>query len=146
MADAAMGDGYTINDDLRAQGLHGNDEDDAGAADAADPLLGAGASAATPVDVDASPTNSTAGKRSRKRTSDVWKEMEELTRKDPVTGKQVTYGAICNYCKSRYSASSTGGTGHLRCHLKSCRQKTLAASSSSQSHLHHSFDGTVKHF
>ncbi|GJM97090.1 hypothetical protein PR202_ga13991 [Eleusine coracana subsp. coracana] len=88
MADAAMGDGYTINDDLRAQGLHGDDEDDAGVADAADPLLGAGASAATPVDVDASPTNSTAGKRSRKRTSDVWKEMEELTRKDPVTGKQ----------------------------------------------------------
>jgi hypothetical protein len=44
--------------------------------------------------------------------SDVWKNMEEV--KKIVEGKEVRVAATCNYYKSRLSAHSTGGTGHLR--------------------------------
>jgi hypothetical protein len=78
--------------------------------------------ASSPVDVDDSPMV----RRVRATCSDVWKEMEEV--KKVVGGKEVRVGAICNYCKSRLSAPSTGGTGHLRRHIKACKRKALAAS------------------
>ncbi|GJN25364.1 hypothetical protein PR202_gb13184 [Eleusine coracana subsp. coracana] len=67
--------------------------------------------------------------------------MEEV--KKFINGKEVRCGAICNFCKSRLSASSNGGTGHLRRHINSCKKKALVAISSSQSHLHFGSDGNV---
>jgi hypothetical protein len=63
--------------------------------------------------------------------------MDEV--KKVVSGKEVRVGTICKVCKSRLSASSNGGTSHLRRHIKSCKRKSLA-SSSSQSHLHFDSD------
>jgi hypothetical protein len=86
------------------------------------------ASASSPVDVDGSLMASIAMmvRRTRATHSDVWKEMEEV--KKVVGGKEVRVGAICNYCKSRLSAASTGGTGHLHWHIRTCKRKAIAAS------------------
>jgi hypothetical protein len=114
-----------------------SDGDSAGAGDGA-----VGASASSPVDVDASPIVSTAKMigMSRASRSDVWQDMDEV--KKVIGGKAIRVGTICTVCKSRLSASSNGGTGHLRRHFKSCKRKSLA-SSSSQSHLHFGSDGHV---
>jgi hypothetical protein len=48
--------------------------------------------------------------------------------------------------KSHLSAPSTGGTSHLCRHIKTYKKKTLATSSSSQSHLHFGSDGNVQRF
>lgn len=122
------------------------DGDSVGGGAAVGPDTAIGASASSPVDVDDSPTASTAktARRARATRSDVWKEMEEV--KKVVGGKEVRVGAVCNYCKSRLSAPSTGGTGHLRRHIRACKRKALAASSSSQSHLHFDGDGNVRRF
>jgi hypothetical protein len=61
-------------------------------------------------------------------------------------GKEVRCGAICNYCKSHLSAPSTGGTSHLRRHIRSCKRKAIVVTSSSQSHLHFDSDGNVQYF
>ncbi|KAK3147079.1 hypothetical protein QOZ80_3BG0277790 [Eleusine coracana subsp. coracana] len=135
---------YTINDDFRAQGLQGDDDDDITGGGGAEVL---GASASTPVDVDdGSPTASTAKKarHARATTSDVWNDMEEV--KELQDGKLVRVGAICNFCKTRLSASSNGGTGHLHRHILSCKKKAVAGSSSSQSHLHFDSAGNVQRF
>jgi hypothetical protein len=81
------------------------------------------ASASSPVDVDNSSTASIAkmARRERATHSDVWKEMEEV--KKVIGGKEVRVGAICNYCKHCLSAPSTGGTGHLRRHIRACKRK-----------------------
>ncbi|KAK3164727.1 hypothetical protein QOZ80_1AG0023780 [Eleusine coracana subsp. coracana] len=150
--------GGSINDDLHAQGLQDDDVDDQVAA--AEALFGnaAGAvpagtgtgSASSPVNVDASPSSSTAvggcqrRSRSRAPTSKVWKDMEELTVFK--NGRRLRCGARCNFCKSTLFASSGGGTGHLIRHVASCKRKALAASSSSQSQLHLNPDGVVAHF
>jgi hypothetical protein len=113
------------------------------AADA--PLLGDSASSL--VDIDTSPTMSTVKTwriRAQASCSDMWQDMEEV--KKVIAGKEVRCGAICNYCKTRLSAPSTSGTGHLRCHIRSCKRKSIAATSSSQSHLHFDYDGNVQHF
>ncbi|GJN11751.1 hypothetical protein PR202_ga29967 [Eleusine coracana subsp. coracana] len=70
--------------------------------------------------------------------------MEELKRLE--NGKEVRYGARCNFCQHQLSAFSNKGTGHLLCHIQSCKRKALATSSSSQSQLHLSSDGHVSHF
>jgi hypothetical protein len=117
-----------------------SDGDSAGVGDAA-----VGASASSPVDVNASPTVSmtkTTG-RVRASRSDLWQDMDEV--KKVIGKKEVRVDAICNVCKSRLSASSNSGTGHLRCHIKACKRKSLA-NSSSQSHLHFGYDGHVQHF
>jgi hypothetical protein len=99
---------------------------DGGSAGAGDGAVRALASSL--VDVDMSPTMSTAKmmRRARASRSDVWKDMDEV--KKVVDGKEVRVGAICKVCKSRLSASSNGGTGHLRRHIKSCKRKSLASS------------------
>jgi hypothetical protein len=117
-----------------------------GAAAAVGPNTTVGAFASSPIDVDDSPTASIAMtvRRARATRSNVWKEMEEM--KKVVGGKKVRVGAIYNYCKSRLSAHSTGGTGHLRRHITAYKRKALAASSSSQSHFHFDGDGNVRCF
>jgi hypothetical protein len=107
-------------------------------------VAGALASIAVDVDIDDSPTASTAKtlRRARATRSDVWQDMEQVNNR--VGGKEVRVAAICNYCKSRLSTPSTGGTCHLRRHIKACKKKTLAASSFSQSHLHFGSDGNVQ--
>jgi hypothetical protein len=82
-----------------------------------------GAWASSPVDVDDSLTASTAKtvRRAKATRSDVWKEMEEV--KKVIGGKEVRVGAICNYCKHCLSSPSTGGTGHLRRHIRACKRK-----------------------
>jgi hypothetical protein len=52
-----------------------------------------GASASSPVDVDASPTGST-----RQDNEDVWQDMDEV--KKVISRKEVRVGAICKCCKS----------------------------------------------
>jgi hypothetical protein len=96
----------------------------------------AGASTSSPVDVDVSPTvNMTkAMKRAKASRSDVWKDMDEV--KKVISGKEVRVDTIRKVCKFHLSASSNGGTGHLHHHIKACKRKSLA-SSSSQSHLHY---------
>jgi hypothetical protein len=69
--------------------------------------------------------------------------MDEV--KKVIGGKEVRVGAIYKVCKSHLSASSNGGTGHLWHHIKACKRKS-PASSSSQSHLHFGSDGHVQHF
>jgi hypothetical protein len=106
-----------------------------------------GASGSSSIDVDTSLTTSTVKNgriRARASRSDVWQDMEEV--KKVITGKEVRCGFICNYCKNRMSAPSTGGTGHLRHHIRSCKRKSIAATLSSQSHLHFDSDGNVQHF
>jgi hypothetical protein len=106
----------------------------------------AGASASSPVDVNVRATASTAKtmrNRARASCSDVWQDMDEV--KKVIDGKEVRVGTICKCCKSRLSASSNGGTGHLRQHIKACKRKALA-SSSSQSHLHFYSNGHVQRF
>ncbi|GJN18668.1 hypothetical protein PR202_gb05851 [Eleusine coracana subsp. coracana] len=66
--------------------------------------------------------------------------------KELMDGKLVRVGAICNFCKTRLSASSNGGTGHLRRHILSCKKKAVGGSSSSQFHLHFDSAGNVQHF
>jgi hypothetical protein len=112
------------------------------------PATTARASASTPVDVDVddSPTASTSKmlRRARATHSNMWQDMEQVN--NHVGGKEVRVAAICNYCKSRLSAPSTGGMGHLRRHIKVCKKKTLAGSSSSQSHLHFGSNGNAQNF
>jgi hypothetical protein len=105
----------------------------------------AGASASSPVDVGVSPTVSTTKmtRRAKANRSDVWQDMDEV--KKVIGGKEVRVSAIYKVCKSRLSVSSNGGTSHLRHHIKSCKRKSLAGSSS-QSHLHFSSDGHVQRF
>jgi hypothetical protein len=99
---------------------------DGGSAGAGDGAMRALAS--SPVDVDTSPTVSTTKtmRRARASRSDVWQDMDEV--KKVIGGKEVRIGAICKVCKSRLSASSNGGTGHLCRHIKSCKRKSLASS------------------
>jgi hypothetical protein len=112
------------------------------------PVATARASASTPVDVDTddSPTTSTSKtlRRARATRSDKWQDMEQFN--NHVEGKEVRVAAICNYYKSRLSAPSMGGMGHLHRHIKVCKKKTLAGSSSSQSHLHFGSNGNVQKF
>jgi hypothetical protein len=60
------------------------------------PDTAVGASTSSPVDVDDSPTTSTAktGRRARATRSDMWKDMEEV--KKIVRGKEVRVVATCN--------------------------------------------------
>jgi hypothetical protein len=105
-----------------------------------------GASASSPVDVNTSPIESTAKtmrNRARASHSNVWQDMDEV--KKVVGTKEVRVGAIYKCCKSRLSASSNGGTRHLCRHIKACKRKALAISSS-QSHLHFESNGHVQRF
>ena len=71
-------------------------------------------------DDDAGPAN-TGGTSttSGKKTSVVWTYFHEV--KDATN--KIRIAAICKHCRSKYTARSGNGTGHLRRHMKSCMKK-----------------------
>jgi len=75
-----------------------------------------------------------------KRKSDVWVDFDEFY--ETVNGQKVRTAAICKMCKSRLSARSSAGTGHLIRHQKSCRKKVDHAARV-QSRLSYNPDGSV---
>jgi hypothetical protein len=65
-------------------------------------VAAAGALTSSPVDVDASPTASTAKtmrNRARANCSDIWQDMDEV--KKVLDRKEVRVGTICKCCKSQ---------------------------------------------
>lgn len=138
MADDDDVNPVTGNDDLRAAGLVPDDEDDIQADAAA--LLGIDLTSA-PVDLSSNPTNAGGGPATAtdtpvgststdggtgtssvgKRKSTVWVDFDEVFEK--VNGSNVRIAAICRMCKTRLSARSSAGTGHLLRHQKACRKK-----------------------
>jgi hypothetical protein len=77
------------------------------------------------------------------RTSDVWNDFEELF--EVVNGKKRRYATRCHYCKKVLTPLSTGGTGHLLRHHKSCARKADRAANS-QSVLNYNSDGSVRNW
>jgi hypothetical protein len=151
---------YTINDDLRARGLPGDDEDDL--ASGGEALFG---SSAAPINVDGGddagaargagagtpgqstmPSSmpsvntgtSTRGKRVR---SGAWSDFVEIFETLP-TGKKVRVAAKCRHCSHVLSRRSSAGTRHLLRHQKVCVAKTKHAVLV-QSRLQYSSDGFV---
>ena len=57
-----------------------------------------------------------------KRKSAVWADFDEIY--ETVNGVKIYTKATCKMCKSTLSARSSVGTGHLKRHQKSCKQKT----------------------
>ena len=141
------GDPTSCNYEARVMGTQGDDEDDLEEerievfGNTASPLRdlshpephddGTGA------DGNGAPSGSSASnKRSR---SEVWDDFEELF--EERNGAQVRVSAKCNYCHKTLSARSTGGTGHLLRHIKSCKPRNVGALS--QSMLRFNADGSV---
>jgi hypothetical protein len=54
-------------------------------------------------------THGTSTTGSGKRKSIVWTYFDEIKDENGLRS-----GAVCRHCRSRYTARSTGGTGHLR--------------------------------
>ena len=52
----------------------------------------------------------------------VWADFDEIY--ETVNGRKICTKATCKMCKQTLSARSNVGTGHLKRHQKSCRQKT----------------------
>jgi hypothetical protein len=157
---------YTINDDLRACGLLGDDEDDLPSGGEA--LFGSssGAAAAAPINVDggddasagaagagAPPpvqpvmpsstqfVNTTNGIRLKRVRSLAWNDFDEIFDTLP-TGKKVRIGAKCKHCAQVLSGRSSAGTGHLLRLQKVCVAKTKHAALV-QSRLQLKIDGTI---
>jgi len=59
-----------------------------------------------------------------------------------VNGRKICTKATCKMCKYTLSARSNAGTGHLKRHQKSCRQKTDQAARV-QFRLAYNVDGSV---
>ncbi|KAI7935795.1 hypothetical protein MJO28_016666 [Puccinia striiformis f. sp. tritici] len=76
------------------------------------PSAPSGSSADTSIVVDVD-TESEAAAKKRKLTSKVWDHFQRIVEGDIVK-------AICNYCTSTLSATSTSGTNHLRRHADDC--------------------------
>jgi len=149
----------TGNDDLIAAGLVPEDDDNICDDDAA--LLGIDVgSGSAQIDLDggdggggAAPapssaatgtpvgSNSTDGISSvGKRKSGVWVDFDEIY--ETVNGSQIQTAAMCKIWKSKLSARSSAGTGHLIRHQKSCRKKVDHAARV-QSRLSFNPDGFV---
>jgi hypothetical protein len=79
----------------------------------------------------------------RARTSDVLNDFEELF--EVVNGKKTRYAARCHYCKKVLTILSTGGTGHLLRHRKSCARKADRVANS-QSVLKYNSDSYVRNW
>ena len=75
-----------------------------------------------------------------KRKSVVWTDFDEIY--ETVNGRKICTKTICKMCKHTLSARSNAGTGHLKRHQKSCRQKTDQAARV-QSRLAYNTDGFV---
>ena len=57
-----------------------------------------------------------------KRKSAVWADFDEIH--ETMNGVKICTKATCKMYKSTLSARSSAGTGHLKRHQKSCKQKT----------------------
>jgi len=134
----------TDNDDLIAAGLTPKDDDDTH--EDATALFGidVGGGSAAPIDLDGgggegvtatgtlvcsngstpsvSSTGSSSGPGVGKRKSAVWADFDEIY--ETVNGRKIYTKATYKMCKHTLSARSNAGTGHLKGHQKSCRQKT----------------------
>jgi len=75
-----------------------------------------------------------------KHKSGVWVDFDEFY--ETVNGQKIRTAAIYKMCKSRLSARSSTGTGHLIRHQKSCRKKVDHAARV-QSRLSYNPDGSV---
>ena len=75
-----------------------------------------------------------------KRKSVVWVDFDEIY--ETVNGRKICTKTTCKMCKHTLSAISNAGTGHLKRHQKSCRQKTDQAAMV-QSRLAYNVDGSV---
>ena len=133
----------TSNDDLIAAGLAPEDDDDI-REDAAVLFgidVGSGSAALTLIDLDnnggegATTTGNPLGSNSNsstpsvvgnsnvgKRKLPVWANFDEIY--ETMNGRKICTKATCKMCKTTLSARSSVGTGHLKRHQKSCRQKT----------------------
>jgi hypothetical protein len=151
---------YTINDDLRACGLPGDDEDDL--ASGGEALFGC---SAAPINVDGGDDAGAAGGagvgtpglstmpfslpsvntgtsiRLKHVRSSVWNDFKEIF-ETLSTGKKVRVAAKCRQCSHIISGRSSAGTGHLLRHQKVCVAKTKYAALV-QSHLQYNSDGSV---
>ena len=63
-------------------------------------------------------SGSNKGKRKVRRTSDVWNIFD--LREEDVEGGKTIERAYCKYCPKIYTATSSGGTTHLKRHIPSC--------------------------
>ena len=151
---------YTINDDLRACGLPGDDEDDLASGgealfgscaapinvdggDDADAAGGAGAKTSPPVMPSSTPSASTGTSVRLKRVrSGAWNDFEEIFEDSP-TGRKVRVAAKCLHCSHVLSARFAAGTGHLLRHQKVCVAKAKHASMI-QSRLQYNSDGSIQ--
>jgi hypothetical protein len=73
--------------------------------------------------------------------AECWKHMDK---REIVDNGIKSYISVCHYCKTKLSADSAGGTGHLNRHFKACLKKlgqTLGAGVQTQ--LNFAADGTV---
>nr|TKW41056.1 hypothetical protein SEVIR_1G288800v2 [Setaria viridis] len=129
---------YTINDNLTAYGLPGNDEDDVIAGGEA--LL---SSSVAPINVDggddvsaargvgvgvdssmtqtSSTFTDTSGQLKHVRSA-AWNDFEEIYETLP-NGKKVIIAAKCRHCSRVLSGRSCASTGHLLRHKKVCVAK-----------------------
>jgi hypothetical protein len=83
---------------------------------------GGGPATATDTPVGSTSTDGGTGTSSvGKHKSTVWVDFDEVFEK--VNGSNVRIAAICRICKTRLSARSSAGTGHLLRHQKACRKK-----------------------
>ncbi|PVH66271.1 hypothetical protein PAHAL_1G191000 [Panicum hallii] len=127
---------YTINDDLRACGLPGDDKDDLASSgevlfdSSAAPInvdggddAGAvgGAGAGTPgqsmMPSSIPSVNTGTSIRGKRARSGAWNDFEEIFETLP-TGKKVRVDAKCRHCSHVLSGHSSTGTGHLLRHQK----------------------------
>jgi len=121
----------------RLHSLPRDDRDDDMAEEELEELFGCGAGggdgAGDPIDLDGPEggggedqgDENNDSTMSRPSTSDVWNDFKLFRLNDK--GKEVRYGAVCNYCHKEYSGLSTSGTGHLHRHRAKCpklREKT----------------------
>lgn len=132
--------GHSINDDLRMQGLRGDDESDLeadgrelfgsasvpievgdGDGHVAAPAAVPAPGAAVPTDVGINDNDGADTKRKRPSTSEAWNDFEKIY--EVINGKRVRTGAKCFHCGQVYSGKSTIGTGHLLRHIKSCDKR-----------------------
>ncbi|BAF12355.1 Os03g0436500, partial [Oryza sativa Japonica Group] len=146
-----MDDPSSCNFELRLLGMRGDDEDDLEEervevfGNTASPRID-GSQPETETEPDDDGTGaggngapsglSASNKRSR---SQVWNDFEELY--ESRNGSQVRVRAKCNYCHKILFACSSGGTGHLIRHIKSCKPRNAGALS--QSMLRFNADGFV---
>jgi hypothetical protein len=130
----------TGNDDLMVVGLAPDDDDDT-REDAALFGINVGGGPAAPIDLDGgggegatatrtpvhsngsapSVAGNTSGAGTGKRKSAMWADFGEIY--ETVNGREICTKATCKMCKHTLFARSNAGTGHLKRHQKSCRQK-----------------------